>query len=208
MKKIVFYSFMLMFIFGCATTYKGSVTGYGGQGTYGDMTYDFIITDNIRTDLEAMGYVASMENQLKCINWIRNSKSSEYVIALAFGVTGAEKSDEPKARVGGGIGFFGGSMGSGISLGTFLGSSSGSSGGKEYVKFLDVKLFEKDRTDSTPLWQGKIVSTDENMTLAEVMPVLIKYAVENFGRSTDGSREFTFDATDEEIRALEECSTD
>jgi hypothetical protein len=205
MHKLILISFVLLSIFGCAASYDVNVTGYGRLENNRDKSYDFDLASDIKTDLEAMKYIGMLEKQLSCIGWVKKEKSPNYTISPSFGITGAKTEPEPDARFGGGIGMFGGNMGSGVSLGTFIGTSTGSSNSKEYTKFLDIKLFNRGKTDQAPAWQGKIFSQDESKTLEDVMPVLIKFAVENFGKDTDGSKEFTFDATEENLKVLEEC---
>lgn len=201
MRKFLFIALLALALSGCAS-YTVNVTGYGGLDNYPAKTYDFMLSQDIRTDLEAMDYVSMLEKQLACIGWERDAKSPEYVIAPAFGITGS-RDNEPKARFGVGIGA--GTFGSGLSLGTFLGTSTGSSSRDDYTKYLDVKLFIKGKTSEQPVWQGKIFIQDREEKLSEVMPVLVKYAVENFGKSTDGSKEFTFNATGKNMEALETC---
>ncbi len=201
MRRLIIISLLALGISGCAS-YTINVTGYGGLDNYPAKTYDFMLSQDIKTDLEAMGYVSMLEKQLVCIGWKRDAGSPEYMIAPSFGISGV-KSNEPEARFGIGIGT--GGFGGGLSLGTFLGTSTGSASGDDYTKFLDVKLFAKGKTSEQPLWQGKIFIRDSEDKLSEVMPVLVKYAVENFGKSTDGSKEFTFNATDKNMEALETC---
>ncbi|MGE4497520.1 MAG: hypothetical protein AB7E48_06530 [Deferribacterales bacterium] len=201
MRRLIIISLLALGISGCAS-YTVNVTGYGGLDNYPAKTYDFMLSQDIKTDLEAMGYVSILEKQLACIGWKRDAGTPEYMIAPSFGITGVN-SNEPEARFGIGIGT--GSFGGGLSLGTFLGTSAGSSSGDDYTKFLDVKLFAKGRTDEQPVWQGKIFIRDSEDKLSGVMPVLVKYAVENFGKSTDGSKEFTFNATGKNMEALETC---
>lgn len=201
MHRLLFIMLILSVLFGC-TSYTVNVTGYGGLDKYPAKTYDFVLSQDIKTDLEAMGYVAMLENQLACIGWERNTKSPEYMISPSFGILRG-KDEEPRARFGVGVGA--GSFGTGLSLGTFLGTGIGSSSRDDFVKFLDVKLFAKDKTNEQPLWQGKIFIEDSEDKLSEVMPILVKYAVENFGKSTDGSKEFTFNATGKSMEALKTC---
>ncbi|QAR32837.1 hypothetical protein EP073_05295 [Geovibrio thiophilus] len=201
MRRLLLISIIILGLFGCAS-YTVNVTGYGGLDDYTAKTYDFMLSQDIKTDLEAMGYVSMLEKQLACIGWEKDTKSSEYVIAPSFGITGS-KDNEPKARFGVGVGA--GTFGSGLSLGTFLGTSTGSSSRDDFTKYLDVKLFAKGKTGEQPIWQGKIFIQDSEDKLSEVMPVLVKFAVENFGKSTDGSKEFTFNATGKNMEALETC---
>ncbi|MGE4319360.1 MAG: hypothetical protein AB7E96_10735 [Deferribacterales bacterium] len=208
MYKYIFLSLMLMVLFGCATSYKVNMTGYGGQENYKDQTYSFDLSSDIKTDLEAMKYIETLETQLACIGWQRNENKHSFVISPSFGITGAKNKPEVTGNFSFGLGMFNGGMGSGASIGTFLGTSTEPSSTKEFTKFLDIKLFDKGKTDQAPLWQGKVFSQDESKTLADVMPVLIKLAVENFGKNTGGSKDFTFKATDINLKALQNCTVE
>jgi len=208
MGKLILLSIMMLAIFGCATRYDVNMAGFGGQDKYQNKTYDFDLTSDIKADLEAMGYIGMLEKQLACIGWEKDTKSPKFTITPAFGVSSVSIEEKPEPRFGGSFGMFGGSMGGGLSLGSFIGMSTGSSNVVAYTKFLDIKLFNKEKAPETPVWQGKIFNEDRSKTLAEVMPVLIKFAIENFGKETDGIKNFSFDATKENLKALEECPKD
>lgn len=206
MKRIIFFTFLLSALFGCATSYNVNMTGYGGLDNYQDKTYDFSLSSDIKTDLEAMKYIGILEKQLACAGWQKSEKKHDFVISPSFGVTKAEKKPDIDGSFSFGFGVMNGGFGSGVSLGSFFGTSTDPPSAKEYTKFLILKLFHKGKTDQAPIWQGKVISQDESKTLADVMPVLIKFAVDNFGMKTDGGKDFTFDATDENLKALQDCS--
>jgi len=205
MRTLIALSFVLFTIFGCADTYNIGLTGFGGQSSYTHKTYDFALTPDIKTDLEAMGYVEMLEKQLACTGWVRKAESPDFIIAPAFGTIITQEEPPSKSGFSGSFGIFGGSVGSGVSVGSLFGTPGEPQYAKEYKKFLNIKMFADRQTDSPPVWQGKIFSKNENKTLADVMPVLIKYAVENFGKNTEGSKEYTFDASKENLKALEGC---
>jgi hypothetical protein len=207
MRKLFIIAILAIGLFGCAS-YNVNVSGYGGAETYPNKTYDFILSKELLSDLEAMGYVEMLENQLLCIGWKRDTVNHDYLIQPDFGIFRSLKdSNSSNISVGGGIGFFGGSRGSGVSIGSFLGTSTGSPRWSDYTKYIDVKLFQKNKTEGSPLWQGKIYVLDSENDLKKVMPVLVKYTVDNFGKTTDGNKEFTFYATDSNIEELKKCPT-
>ncbi|MGE4266736.1 MAG: hypothetical protein AB7F25_04840 [Deferribacterales bacterium] len=186
---------------GCASKYDVNVTGYGGQNNFKNQTYDFALSSESKTDLEMIKYVGVLEAQLNCIGWKRNAKNPAYIITPVFGVVLGKASAEPRVSIGGGIGFFSGGIAPGLSLGTAVGRSV--SDEDKDMSFLNIKLFTAGNTDKAPVWQGKIFTREKD--LSKTAAVLSKYAVENFGKQTDGAQEFTFEATETELKGLEGC---
>lgn len=204
MRRLFLIAIMAIGLFGCAS-YTVNVAGYGGTESYPTKTYDFVLSKEIVADLEAMSYVDMLEKQLACIGWVRSADNHDYLIEPDFGIFRSLKdSNSSNVSVGGGIGFFSGRS-SGMSLGTFLGTGTGSPRWSDYTKFIDVKLFLAGRQDGSPLWQGKIFIQNSENELKKVMPVLVKYAVDNFGKTTDGNKEFTFYATGSNLEELKVC---
>jgi hypothetical protein len=199
MRKLIAVSFVIMSIMACAPKYNITMTGYGGQNGYPDKTYDFALTSDMVTDLESMKYVGMLENKLACIGWKRNAVSHDYIISPSFGISGEKQVSGSGLSVGGGFGMLSGGVG------TFLSTSIGPPDSTEYSYFMNIKLFLKGKTSQPPIWEGKITSSGKTVPIAEVMPVFIKYAVENFGKNTDGRKEFTFDASEENLKSLDVC---
>ena len=201
MKKIIPLLIIMFALMGCATRYDVNVTGYGGQDSYKSKTYDFALPSAVKTDLEMMKYAGVLERQLNCIGWKRDTRSPDYMITPVFGVVLGKTGSEPRISIGGGFGVLSGGFGSGISLGTYVGSSTGTD--SKDMSYLDIKLFMAGKTDEQPVWQAKIFTRDTD--LSKTAPVLAKYAVENFGKKSEGKQEFTFFADDESMKGLEGC---
>lgn len=188
-------------LLGCASKYDVNVAGYGGQENFKNKTYDFVLTSEMRTDLEMMKYVGVLEDQLNCIGWKRTAQGPAYMISPEFGVVPGKVSSEPRVTIGGGFGFFSGGIAPGISLGTAVGRTvSDDDSGTSY---LNIKLFTSGNTDKSPVWQGKIFIKDTD--LSKTASVLSLYAVDSFGKKTDGAKEFTFEAGDADVRRLSGC---
>lgn len=200
MFKTITFIIIMSAMLGCASRYDVNLTGYGGQETFGNKTYDFALPANMKTDLEMMKYVGVLEAQLNCIGWKRDTRKPAYVITPVFGVIPGNAPAEPRFSVGGGIGMFSGGMGSGFSLGTAVGRDVS---GEKDTSYLEIKLFTAGNTDKPPVWQGKIFTRDGE--LSKTAAVLSKYAVDNLGKKTDGALEFTFEADDAAVKGLKGC---
>ncbi|MGD9808502.1 MAG: hypothetical protein AB7E76_14100 [Deferribacterales bacterium] len=201
MKNIIITAFAMMFLAGCATTYNVNVAVFGGKSDLNNKTYEMRLSKKTKGDLEHMGYVEQLRKRLACEGWSEVSSGAAYIIEPEFGTTGIEVEDGPSTGFNIGLGFFGGSVGSGLGLG--VGSANRVS--TRPVPSLELKLFDKSANSDTPVWQGKFVNTNTGNKLNEVAPVLVKYAVENIGKSTDGDEEFSFSADEKELKALSEC---
>lgn len=203
MRKLIVLALFIIGLSGCST-YNVNVTGFGGLNAYPVKTYDFRLSKEITSDLESMEYVKLLEKQLACAGWQRDTTAPIYTIIPTFSIIMGKLESDSKARVGFGLGT--GSFGNNIGLGTFIGTSTGSAIETEFTKLLDLKLLLSTQTEDTPLWQGKIYIQNAEDQLSKVMPVLIKYGVENFGIQTNGQEEFTFDASEKNLKIIEDCT--
>jgi len=200
MFKTITFIIIMSALLGCASKYDVNLTGYGGQETFGNKTYDFALPANMKTDLEMMKYIGVLEAQLNCIGWKREAGNPAYAITPVFGVIPGKAQVEPRFSVGGGIGMFSGGLGSGFSMGTAVGQDVS---GEKDTSYLDIKLFTAGNTDKPPVWQGKIFTRDGE--LSKTAAVLSGYAVENFGKKTDGALELTFKEDESSMKGLKGC---
>jgi len=201
MRNIIIAVFALLFTAGCATTYNLNVAGFGGQKDISKKTYEMRLSKGTKSDLEHMAYVDILKTRLACEGWTEVSSDAAYIIEPAFGTTGIEVEDGPSSGFSIGFGFFGGTVGSGVGLGV----GSANRVATLNVPAMEIKLFDNSTNSDTPVWQGKFINTDTGNKLNEVVPVLVKYAVENIGKPTDGDKEFSFSADEKEMKALAEC---
>lgn len=201
MKNIMIIAVALLFLAGCASTYNVNLASYGGKENYSSKTFELKLSKKIKSDLEYLEYTKLLKKKLECSGWVEDTSSPAYIIEPDFGTMTMEV--ERESSSGFSIGFMGGSFGSGVSLGTAI--AGGNKPEMRLVNYLNLKLFES-ASSETPVWQGKVINLDAGKKLSDVAPVLTKYAVDNFGRQSDGEEHFEFKATEKNLKALTECS--
>lgn len=202
MNKLIYITAALLIFAGCASKQEFHVTGAGDLKS--DVkTYDFVFEQD--PDADTVKYAGMLEEKLKCAGWERDKNSPEYMLAPTFAEVKAKEIGGSKTSYGVGLGIgsgLGSGFGAGLSLNTLFGAAEKPD---KDTKVLDLKLYEAGKAYAEPQWHGRVISQDDSSSFGETVPVLIKFAVENFGKTFEGRKDFSFDATEENMAALEKC---